>query len=69
MFTTIKIQISLLLITENFLLSESKKEKYMKLLLSGWTEHFGIYVHKNQQMHQKDHFIVVLNRCSDKFRR
>jgi hypothetical protein len=24
-----------------------------------WTEHFGIYLHKNKQMHQNDHFIVM----------
>jgi hypothetical protein len=29
--------------------------------LSGWTEHFGIYLHKNQQMHQNYHFIVMLS--------
>jgi hypothetical protein len=29
--------------------------------LSDWTEHFGIYLHKNQQMHQNYHFIVMLS--------
>jgi hypothetical protein len=29
--------------------------------LSGWTERFGVYLHKNQQMHQNYHFIVTLN--------
>jgi hypothetical protein len=28
--------------------------------LSGWTEHFGIYIHKKQQRHQNCHFIVML---------
>jgi hypothetical protein len=37
--------------------------------LSGWTEHFGIYLHKNQQMHQNYHFIVMLNISSYMFRR
>jgi hypothetical protein len=30
--------------------------------LSGWTEHFGIYIFiENQQMQQNDHFIVMLS--------
>jgi hypothetical protein len=29
--------------------------------LSDLTEHFGIYLHKNQQIHQNDHFIVMLS--------
>jgi hypothetical protein len=29
--------------------------------LSSWTEHFGIYLHKNQQMNQNYHFIVMLS--------
>jgi hypothetical protein len=30
--------------------------------LSDWTEHFGIYIIiENQQMHQNDHFIVMLS--------
>jgi hypothetical protein len=29
--------------------------------LCGWTEYFGIYLHKNQQIHKNYHFIVMLS--------
>jgi hypothetical protein len=37
------------------------KLKSFKFNLSGWTKHFAIYFHKNQQMHQNYYFIVVLS--------
>jgi hypothetical protein len=37
----------------------SSQVEYQKL--SGWTRHFGMYLHKNQQMPQNHHFIVMLS--------
>jgi hypothetical protein len=35
-----------------------ERASVLNLHLSGCTEHFGIYLHKNQQVHQNYHFIV-----------